>query len=66
MNEALTKDFVSSDKSTTDSPLEIKINSLKEQKKIHLIAQDIKIKDVLQESTTEQKLLENQIVLQES
>jgi len=66
MNEALTKDFVSSDKSTTDSPLEIKINSLKEQKKIHLMAQDIKIKDVLQESTTEQKLLENQIVLQES
>ncbi len=66
MNEALTKDFVSSDKSTTDSPLEIKINSLKQQKKIHLMAQDIKIKDVLQESTTEQKLLENQIVLQES
>ncbi len=66
LNEALTKDFVSTDKSTTDSPLEIKINSLKQQKKMHLMAQDIKIKDVLQESTTEQKLLENQIVLQES
>jgi len=66
MNEALTKDFVTTDKSTADSPLEIKINSLKQQKKIHLMAQDIKIEDVLQESTTEQMLLENQIVLQES
>jgi multidrug resistance efflux pump len=66
MNEALTKDFVTTEKSTADSPLEIKINSLKQQKKIHLMAQDIKIKDVLQESTTEQKLLENQIILQES
>lgn len=66
MNEALTKDFVTTEKSTTDSPLEIKINSLKQQKKMHLMAQDIKIQDVLQESTTEQKLLENQIVLLES
>jgi len=66
MNEALTKDFVATEKSNTISPLEIKINSLKQQKKMHLMAQDIKIKDVLQESTTEQKLLENQIVLQES
>ena len=66
MNEALTKDFVAAEKSTQDSPLEIKINSLKQQKKIHLMEQDIKIKDVLQESTTEQMLLENQIALQQS
>lgn len=66
MNETLTRDFASTNKSETDSPLEIKINSLKQQKKMHLMAQEIKVKDVLQESTTEQKLLENQIVLQES
>jgi HlyD family secretion protein len=66
LNETLTRDFVSTEKSETDSPLEIKINSLKQQKKMHLMAQEIKVKDVLQESMTEQKLLENQIVLQES
>lgn len=66
MNEALTKDFVAADKTNTENPLAIKINSLKQQKQMHLRAQDIKIKDVLQESSTEQKLLENQIILQES
>ncbi len=66
MNEALTKDFVTTAKSATESPIEIKINSLREQKKMHRVAMGIEIKDVLQKSTTEQKLLENQIVLQES
>ncbi|MEQ1587795.1 MAG: biotin/lipoyl-binding protein [Cyclobacteriaceae bacterium] len=66
MNEALTKDFVTTDKGSAESPLAIKINSLKQQKQMHLRAQDIKIKDVLQESSTEQTLLENQILLQES
>ncbi len=66
MNETLTKDFVTTDKTNTESPLAIKINSLKQQKEMHLKAQDIKIKDVLQESSTEQTLLENQITLQES
>lgn len=65
MNEALTKDFVTTSNST-ESPLAIKINSLNHQKQMHLHAQDIKIKDIQQESSTEQTLLENQIMLQES
>jgi multidrug resistance efflux pump len=66
MNEALTKDFVIADKGIIENPIAIKINSLKQQKQMHLRAQDIKIKDIQQESSTEQTLLENQIILQES
>lgn len=65
MNAALTKEHVS-DQQPSESPLEIKINSLRQQKKMHLLAQEIKIKDVQQESSTEQQLLENQVVLLES
>ncbi|MBL7876752.1 MAG: biotin/lipoyl-binding protein [Cyclobacteriaceae bacterium] len=66
MNEALTQEFVSAEKPTGEKPLEVKIASLNQQKQKHIIARDIKIKDVLQESATEQKLLENQIALLES
>jgi multidrug resistance efflux pump len=66
LNETLTREFVSPEKQTTESPLEIKINSLKQQKAKHLLAQEIKIQDIRQERATEQQLLKNQIVLQES
>ena len=66
MNESLTKDFVGGEKSDKESPLAIKINSLKQQKEKHLVAMEIKIKDVEQESRTEQQVLENQIILLES
>jgi len=66
MNENLTKEFVTDTKSEAESPLMIKINSLKLQKQKLLLAQEIKIKDVRQESATEQKILENQITLLES
>ena len=66
MNETLTKDFVGGEKSDAESPLAIKINSLKHQKEKHRVAMDIKIKDVEQESRTEQQVLENQIILLES
>jgi len=66
MNENLTKEFVSAENSTNENPLSIKINSLKQQKQKHLLAMEIKIQDVEQESRTEQHLLENQIILLES
>ncbi len=65
MNEALTREFVS-DKKEMESPLNIKINSLKQQKQKREEAMDIKIKDVQQKFKTDQYLLENQVVLQES
>lgn len=66
LNESLTSEFVSPEKKTAESPLEIKINSLKQQKAKHLLAQEIKIQDIRQERATEQQLLKNQIALQES
>lgn len=66
LNETLTREFVSAEKQTAESPLEIKINSLNQQKAKHLLAQEIKIQDIRQERATEQQLLKNQIVLQES
>ncbi len=66
MNEALTKEFVQNESIASDNPVNIKINSLEVQKKKHMQAMNIKIEDVQQESTTEQHLLENQIVLLES
>jgi HlyD family secretion protein len=66
MNEALTKEFTTDKKTSEDSPMSIKIRSLKQQKQKHLEAMNIKIEDVKQESTTEQQLLENQITLLES
>jgi len=66
MNENLTRDFVSAEKKTTENPLAVKINSLKQLKQKHLLAMNIKIKDVEQETRTDQHLLENQIILLES
>lgn len=65
MNESLTKEFLQRNDSAEESPFVIKINSLKQQREKHVLAQDIKIKDVLQESSTEKQLLENQITLLE-
>lgn len=65
MNEALTREFIS-DKKERESPLTIKINSLKLQKIKHEQAMEIKIKDAQQKFKTDQYLLENQIVLQQS
>lgn len=66
MNETLTREFVTAQKPTNENPQAIKVNSLKLRKEKHLQALEIKIKDVRQEMTTEQYLLENQIILQES
>jgi len=66
MNEALTSDFVTTEKNNDDSPLAIKINSLKKQEQKHVLAMSIKIKDVEQENLTNQHLLENQIALLEN
>lgn len=66
MNEALTKDFVTAEKDSDESPLAIKINSLKKQEEKHVLAMSIKIEEVEQEYLTDQQLLENQIVLLEN
>jgi HlyD family secretion protein len=66
MNENLTRDFVSAEKKASENPLAVKINSMKQQKHKHLLAMDIKIKDVEQKTLTDQHLLENQIILLES
>ncbi|MDF9799305.1 multidrug resistance efflux pump [Catalinimonas alkaloidigena] len=66
MNEALTKAFTSDKKTSENSPISIKVRSLRQQKQKHLEAMNIKVEDVLQESTTEQHLVENQISLLES
>jgi len=67
LNQQLTHEFTSAD-TTLDkkhSPQYVKINSLQQQRKKHERALDIKIKDLLQESSTDQRLLINQISLQE-
>lgn len=66
MNEALTEEFTSNKKVDKDSPMLIKVKSLGLQKQKHLDAMNIRITDVMQESTTEQQILENQILLLES
>lgn len=66
MNEALTSAFIQDDTNKEDSPMSIKLGSLRKQKQKHLEAMKIRIEDVKQESTTEQQLLKNQISLLES
>jgi multidrug resistance efflux pump len=66
MNENLTKDFTNAKQGDVEGPLAIKIKSLMQRKEKHLIAMGIKIKDVEQESHTEQYLLDNQIALLDS
>lgn len=63
MNDKLLKEFAVQKDTSDVSPLQIKIQSLEQQKERHNQAQEIKVRDVLQESSTEQQLLENQIIL---
>lgn len=66
LNESLTKEFVTATNQEVESPLKIRINSLKQQKHKHQLAQEIKIQDIRQEKLAEQQVLENQITLLES
>ncbi len=66
MNSKLAKEFVSSSVSTEDSPIEIRLNSLKEQIQRHHQATEIRIKDVRQINNTNQYVLSNQIKLLEN
>lgn len=66
LNESLTKEFVTATDQDVESPLKIRINSLKQQKHKHQLAQEIKIQDIRQEKLAEQQVLENQITLLES
>ncbi|GEO20107.1 biotin/lipoyl-binding protein [Cyclobacterium qasimii] len=66
MNEGITKEFSIEASADANSPMAVRINSLKQQKQKHKEALNIKIEDVNQESTTELQLLENQINLWES
>jgi multidrug resistance efflux pump len=67
MNQQLTKEFTAADttRDNSQTPQHVKIRSLQEQRKKHERALDIKIKDLLHESATDQSLLINQIKLQE-
>lgn len=65
LNRQLTKEFASA-KDTTRAmvnPLDVKISALKRQKSKREEAVSIKVKDILQEKETDQRLLENQISL---
>jgi multidrug resistance efflux pump len=66
MNSKLAKEFVSSPVSTEESPIEIKLNSLKERIQRHQQATEIRIKDVRQINNTNQYVLSNQIKLLEN
>lgn len=64
LNRKLTKDFIStSDSSVNDQPIRQKLNSLMKQRARQEEAIAIKIKDILQETETEQRLLANRIEL---
>jgi len=65
LNQKLTREFVSAKDTAvqTTSPLDVKIKALKKQKSKREEAISIKVKDILQEKETDQRLLENQIDL---
>jgi multidrug resistance efflux pump len=67
LNNQLAKEFTTEQNNTDHSqdPLQLKLNSLDDQKKMHQKALDIKVSDIIQESNTEQILLGNQIRLLE-
>src|SRR5689334_6908515 len=67
LNQQLTQEFTSADttRDNSQSPQYVKVRSLQEQRRKHERALDIKIKDMLHESATDQSLLINQIKLQE-
>lgn len=66
LNRQLTRQFGNAGDTLSteaESPLQLKINSLQQQKLKHQQAMDIKVRDVLQESNTELNQLSNQITL---
>ncbi|AMQ57122.1 HlyD family secretion protein [Algoriphagus sanaruensis] len=63
LNGALTKSLTITNSEVMNSPTVLKINSLNEQKKMHLDAMNIKISNVNQESKAEQQTLKSQIEL---
>jgi HlyD family secretion protein len=66
MNKELTSQFTSLDTTTNpQEPEKLRIGSLDQQKSRHRQAMDIRIKDILQEASTDQSQLINQIKLQE-
>jgi HlyD family secretion protein len=66
LNRKLTKELSGTTATETDDhPLEKKIQSLKQQRARHEEATAIKIRDIQQESETEQRLLETQVKLLE-
>lgn len=66
MNATITRELTNEESDNEDSPMSIRIRSLKQQREKHLEALNIKIDDVNQDSSTELQLLENQITLLES
>jgi multidrug resistance efflux pump len=66
LNKKLTHDFISANDSVSgDQPVALKLNALKKQRLRQEEAISIKVKDILQENDTEQRLLTNQIGLLE-
>ncbi|MBX2893937.1 MAG: biotin/lipoyl-binding protein [Cyclobacteriaceae bacterium] len=64
LNEALSRDL-NPTHASTETPLELKRKSLRQQRENHLQALDIRIKDIKQVTETAQHLLDNQILLLE-
>jgi multidrug resistance efflux pump len=67
LNDQLAKDFASSSQSSDHSkdPVQLKLKSLNEQKRMHHQAINIKIADINQKGRTDQTLLNNQVKLLE-
>lgn len=67
LNRSLTREFLKStdDSSSANNPQQTRLKSLEQQKNKHHLAMDIKIQDIKQQKSTEQKLLVNQIRLLE-
>jgi multidrug resistance efflux pump len=66
LNKKLTRDFIAAgDSASEDQPVALKLNALKRQRMRQEEAVSIKVKDILQEDDTEQRLLTNQIDLLE-
>lgn len=65
LNREITKSFELGRDSTADSPIRQRINALRQQRSRHEEASAIQIRDIMQESETEQVLLGNQVKLLE-
>jgi multidrug resistance efflux pump len=66
MTEELSRDYTPGTSISQESPLGMRMKSLKLQRERHLEAQEIKIRDILQVTATENQLQDNQITLLES